>query len=596
MKFFLLLITLIAFLLTILSAFFISAFSNLEINATNYSGVITTGSSSGNLTADTIDGSTAGFYQQAIGYLSNLLFTGIHGFSFNVSLPSGSPPTIKISFPENKTYLKDNIYLNFTSSNANYIWYHIDAGANTTITENTIFATSSGLQTLYLWANNSYGNSLDNITFTRNNTKLIILYNNYSSSKKGESNDFNSATYEDIQDLSNIILENTDYGKIKFNNAINLTDDLENIDNVLDLDSYTSISNNSIFINSTVLPNFNKTATLYLYNLGFTNPRVLRDGSTCPSTICTEVNYSGGIFVFNVTQFSNYSAEETPAEEIPATTSSGGGGGSSSTSSPTFALDKEQISVSLIPGQVITEEIIITNIGNQITSFKIENLFSDFIVRGEEVIVLNPGESRTIPLYILARVDIIPNLYLGKIVISSGNLKKEVLISIEIESKGILLDVRAEILAEYQRVLFGGEILTEIRLFNLGGELTKRKDILIEYIVRDYDGNEITKETESLAIETQATFIKRISLPKDIRLGNYVLYVRAIYNGKTASSSDNFEVVSSTVSEREKIYIVIIIILSIIISSIVYYILRRKRGKSHEKATKKVDLGKIMKK
>ena len=281
--------------------------------------------------------------------------------------------------------------------------------------------------------------------------------------------------------------------------------------------AYTSnISNNSIVLNSTALPNFNKSATLSLYGLTFTNPRILRNGEVCPNAICTEVSYSGGTFVFNVTQFTNYSAEETPAGGgTPDTTSLGGGGGSGGvvySVTDLFTLDKNEIKVSLNPGQVKTENVTITNPGTQPITITIENLIPDFVMRGEDVILLNPGESKVIPLYIIVKAETIPNLYLGKIIISSGSTK-EILLAVEVESAGILLDVRAEILKDYKQILQGGEVLTEMRLFNLGGS-DERKDVLIEYIIKDYENHEIVKETESLAIETQATFIKELNFLK----------------------------------------------------------------------------------
>ena len=266
-----------------------------------------------------------------------------------------------------------------------------------------------------------------------------------------------------------------------------------------------------------------------------------------------------------------------------------------------FTLDKNEIKVSLNPGQVKTENVTITNPGTQPITITIENLIPDFVMRGEDVILLNPGESKVIPLYIIVKAETIPNLYLGKIIISSGSTK-EILLAVEVESAGILLDVRAEILKDYKQILQGGEVLTEMRLFNLGGS-DERKDVLIEYIIKDYENHEIVKETESLAIETQATFIKRIKLPQDAILGNYVLYVRAVYSGKVASSSDNFEIVASKVTSKEKIYIVIIIILAVILSLIIYFTTlhmsqhRTKRGTSKKlKSKDQINLKSIMKK
>ncbi len=576
-------------LLVITLTSFISAYSNLEINSTNYSGFFTTGTSPGNITASTVDGHSASFYQQAIGYLNDLLTTGIHGFSFNVTFPGGSPPTINLTRPKNQTYVvRTDIPLNYTELNALYVWYNIDLGGNTTLSGNTTFSTTNDLHTLYLWANNSYGTSSDNVTFTADTTIFTVRYGNYSGSTEGESTDFNQSTYEEIQNLADIILENTDYGKIKFNEAINLTNDSDFSDKILNLNSYTNISNNSIFLNSTALPNFNKSATLYLYNLSFDDPRVLKDGAVCSSTICTEINYSSGTFVFNVTEFSNYSAGETPVEIVPPPGGGPGGGGAAVT--PSFSLGTNQISVSLNPGEVKTETLVITNPGTSSMSVKIENLFTDFVTIEKDKVVLSAGESETILLDIIVREDVIPNIYLGKMIFTGNGVTKEVLISIEVESEGALLDVRAEIEPSHKKILAGERILAQIRLFNLGGE--GRKDIEIEYIVKDYEGNEIVRETESLAIETQITFLKEIYIPEGVKPESYVLYVRAIYEGKIASSSDNFEVVVSIVSQREKIYTVIIIILSIIIASIIYHMITRKKG-GKKSGTGKISLRRL---
>ena len=56
----------------------------------------------------------------------------------------------------------------------------------------------------------------------------------------------------------------------------------------------------------------NKSAILKLYNLTFSDPRILRNGEACPNSICTKISYSGGTLTFNVTQFSEYSSEEIP--------------------------------------------------------------------------------------------------------------------------------------------------------------------------------------------------------------------------------------------------------------------------------------------
>ena len=242
-------------------------------------------------------------------------------------------PTLTIISPENETYITNiSLLLNYSVSNENYVWYKVLNSTgdliidNTTITSATYFNTTEGSQTLYLYANNTLGEVSNNVTFSVNSSKFKIHYNKWRGSTKGTSTHFNSPSYEDIQNLSGVVLENTQHGRIEFNGAINLTDDEDPTDNQVDISTYTNISSNRIEINSTALPNFNKSATLYLYNLTLDSPvRILRDGSVCSSTICTQQSYTGETLIFNVTQFTVYSAEETPVKEIPGVPSGGAG-------------------------------------------------------------------------------------------------------------------------------------------------------------------------------------------------------------------------------------------------------------------------------
>src|SRR3989344_2134579 len=244
------------------------------------------------------------------------ILTGKASKATNVSifvLPS-LPELIMIS-PQNKTYLiNTSILLNYTATNADSIWYNIDNSANITATSPIYFYTSYGIHTIFLFANNSEGTTQKNASFTVNSSMFAIYSTKWQDSHNGSSTFFEGYPYEDMQNLTNIIFENTLYGKIFFLEAINLTNDLNPSDNILDLDSYINLSFNRIELNASALPNFNKPATLWFNNLTFTNPRILKDGSVCPSTICVKESYSGGMLRFNITSFSVYSVGETPVE------------------------------------------------------------------------------------------------------------------------------------------------------------------------------------------------------------------------------------------------------------------------------------------
>ncbi len=93
---------------------------------------------------------------------------------------------------------------------------------------------------------------------------------------------------------------------------------------------------------------------------------------------------------------------------------------------------------------------------------------------------------------------------------------------------------------------------------------------------KDYDGNEIGIEHESLAIETQTNFVRKIKIPEDAKYGNYVLYVKATYNGEVASASDGFEIVQYKVSNKDKIYIVVAVVLGILLVMFIYHFIQEK--------------------
>ena len=108
-----------------------------------------------------------------------------------------------------------------------------------------------------------------------------------------------------ISNITNLIVDKPNYGMINITESVDLS-------NGTNITQHVNISHNRIEINTTALPQLNKSATLYLRNLSFANPRILKDDVACSSTICTVISYSSttGILAFNVTQFSAYSAED----------------------------------------------------------------------------------------------------------------------------------------------------------------------------------------------------------------------------------------------------------------------------------------------
>ncbi len=235
-------------------------------------------------------------------------------------------PTLEIKKPKNQTYINGNGMMIEIETNSGDVWYHLDNGQNNTIppSKKAPFNTDEGTHIVYVYANNSGGITARNVTFTINSTRFQMNNTEYTGSNRGETTNFSEYSYEEMQDLSNVTLEKSGKGKIKFIQSINFTDDFNPGDGIVDLDSYIIISNNRIEINTSALPNFNKTATLSLYDLTFINPQILMDGLPCPSSICTKGSYSGGTLEFNVTHFTTYTIQETPESSSEGPASGGG--------------------------------------------------------------------------------------------------------------------------------------------------------------------------------------------------------------------------------------------------------------------------------
>ena len=515
--------------------------------------------------------------------------------SLNISIVGS--PALSIISPENETYLTTkNLLLNYSALSADFVWYNLDNTApNNTLTAPIYFNATEGNHTLYLYANNSYGEVSENVTFTANLKKFVILYSEYNGSTRGSSTDFILYTYEGIQNLSNIILEHTEYGKIKFNEAVNITNDANLSDNKADLDINANISDNRIELDSTALPNFNKSATLWLYNLSFSNPRILRDGSVCPSTICTQESYTGGTLKtlkFNVTGFTVYSVEETPAVTPPPTLP-GGGGRRRVVIKKDFSTDKEDIRISLKQGETKKESIIIKNTGNIKIKINLENpKLKDFMEMNETEFYLEAGESKIIILDFLAKENTIPDLYIGTLIIKGGGIEKEILIAIEVETEKPLFDVRVKIPNRFLYVLPGEDLQAKIELFNLGA--TGSIDIDMDYSIKDSEGNDILSEHETITIETRMNFMKSFKIPENAKYEKYILYVKATYNQDVASSSAWFNVGEKPFFTFNKI--LLISITSILLIVLLIFYISRKIKKELEHPLSKVSKYRLSKK
>ena len=233
---------------------------------------------------------------------ANQITASLVSQNIDVSIVVEGPPSLLVFLPYNETYLTNySIPLNYSANDGN-VFYNIDEGINTSLigqSNFTTFNTAEGLHILKVFANNSYGTTEKRVYFSVNLTILKFYYEEYKGTEKGNSTDFLSYTYERMQNVS-VVLENTNYGKIEWYDLINFTQT-----SVVDLDSYTNISYNSIYFAAEQLQPLNKSAKIYFYNVTFTSPVITVNGEQCPPSICALISYENQTFIFNVTSFAS---------------------------------------------------------------------------------------------------------------------------------------------------------------------------------------------------------------------------------------------------------------------------------------------------
>jgi len=272
--------------------------------------------------------------------------------------------------------------------------------------------------------------------------------------------------------------------------------------------------------------------------------------------------------------------------------SGGGGGGRAIAIQPDFILNTDLIKVSLLQGETKRELIEIENTGNSFLDLAInlENL-KDFLIfpggASKYNLRLNPKEKQQVQLIFNTAKDYAPGVYIGKILVSSSYLTKVITTIIEVESLKKIFDIDVKI--PDQKVVKGNRLIVQISIFNLGNA-KERVDTNVEYGIMDLDGNIITKESLTVAVETQTSFTEEVLVPKNLKDGIYIFYAIVRFDGESGSATELFEVTSAPKAflalSTLYIYIlpgiVFIIVILIIIGYLMHSHRRRKIGGRRE--------------
>ena len=127
-----------------------------------------------------------------------------------------------------------------------------------------------------------------------------------------------------------------------------------------------------------------------------------------------------------------------------------------------------------------------------------------------------------------------------------------------------LFDIVVDIPQGYREVEPGEELLSSIKLINLGS--AGRVDVFLDYWIVNSKEDIVLKKTETVAVETQANFVRSFDIPDDLPSGDYKLYAKITYaDGRFADGEHSFKIVESGIDVDTEIYYAAISILSLAI-------------------------------
>lgn len=463
--------------------------------------------------------------------------------------------------------------------------------------------------------------------------KIFVLVNNFD----GETTDFYSLGNFELEQIDDMLLDKFGYGRIIFDEEINLTKDTYSptgtlYDRVVNIDSNLNISENLLSVRSPNLSSLNVSAKITFYGIDYPSPKILRNGVSCPESICSIVSHSGGTVVFQVlylehSALTTYSLSEVevpycgdgicnngeicsscpedcgicpPDEDEEGGGSSGGGGGAiggrnftspnETTKSILYVLPKSDL-IDIEKGKLYPREVTVVNQGktNLTVSVSSSQIISQFIRLGERSFVLRPGESRIYNFHVYASARNRAELYTGKITFTSGRISASVDLGIKVQELSTLFDTKTTTLKKY--VLPGGLASAEIRALNIGD--VPSVNVAIEYGIMDFNNIVYNSRVENVTIQKDI-FVKKVALkvPEGIPMGRYVFYSKIIYEDKIAVSSDTFQLETVSVV----MWIIVLILIGILILLIIFAIFfikkrrkdeaRRKREEEEKKALK----------
>ena len=282
---------------------------------------------------------------------------------------------------------------------------------------------------------------------------------------------------------------------------------------------------------------------------------------------------------------------EDCGECLGDTTGVGGGGGGFRVQLVNFIFDPDLIQERIPQGGSLETKVDVINIGRNTADIIFEVVELDYLVfLQSDRIDLRAGETKELYLDILAGQNAEPDVYLGEITGTAGDIVKNVQLVIRIyeEDAPILLEV--SIPEDYKIINPGDQIMGEVKVTSKFNETVSGK---IEYSIRDSNMKVLSSREESVVLAPGETIFKQtFNTDKELKGDYYLFYSSVTYDSVTYSDAAAFKI-----EEIEYPFLFFGLdliyagsLLAIILIIAVLFILFRKRIFKSKKATGKKEL------
>jgi hypothetical protein len=142
------------------------------------------------------------------------------------------------------------------------------------------------------------------------------------------------------------------------------------------------------------------------------------------------------------------------------------------------------------------------------------------------------------------------------------------ILSLILLSAFILADVDVKIQNENKVVKPGEDLLVSIKLVNL--ENQGRQDVYLDFEIKNSQNETIIKKKETVAVETQANFVRTFEISKDALPGKYTFHIKITYfDGKEYDANELFQITRWQIDRRIYYAAAVLIFLALLIYLII---------------------------